>query len=141
MYIISVGKYRSPRQADRLETSRLAWSGPTESEPKDSHVRILDAVGRIPAGCVSTYGTVAESAGLPGRARLVGYVLRACPLSEGVPWHRVINASGCISVRRGPGANEQRRRLAGEGVEVDAMGRIDLSVYMAGVDMLVSGHA
>ncbi len=120
---------------------RLLSSAPTEPDPKDSHVRILEAIGRIPTGCVSTYGTVAESAGLPGRARLVGYVLRACPLSDGVPWHRVVNASGRISERRGPGANEQRRRLAGEGVEVDVLGRIDLSVYLAGVDILDSGRA
>jgi methylated-DNA-protein-cysteine methyltransferase-like protein len=116
-------------------------SASTELEPKDSHVRILDVIRRIPLGCVSTYGAVAEAAGLPGRARLVGYVLRACPLSDGVPWHRVINASGRISLRRGSDASEQRRRLIREGVEIDAMGRIDLSMYMAGVDAIVMGDA
>jgi methylated-DNA-protein-cysteine methyltransferase-like protein len=45
-----------------------------------------------------------------------------------VPWHRVINAAGKISLK-GPSAITQRIRLEGEGVHCDAGGRIDLKRY------------
>jgi methylated-DNA-protein-cysteine methyltransferase-like protein len=97
--------------------------------PKESHLRILQTVRQIPPGYVSTYGQVAEAAGQPGRARLVGYVLGSSPLAADVPWHRVVGASGCISERRGDGPTEQRRLLAAEGVELGADSRIDLLAY------------
>jgi methylated-DNA-protein-cysteine methyltransferase-like protein len=60
---------------------------------------IYAVVRRIPRGRVSTYGRVAELAGLPRRARLVGRALRELPPDSGVPWHRVLNAAGKISPR------------------------------------------
>ena len=60
---------------------------------------IYAVVARIPRGRVSTYGRVAELAGLPRRARLVGRALRELPPDSGVPWHRVLNAAGRISPR------------------------------------------
>lgn len=98
--------------------------------PSESQLRILDAIRRIPRGFVCTYGEIAAVAGLPRRARLVGQVLRVSPLADEVPWHRVVNASGRISERGGEGPRMQLRRLAAEGVEVDARGRIDLAVYL-----------
>lgn len=87
--------------------------------------RILAAVGRIPAGKVATYGQVAVRAGLPGRARLVGWVLRR--FGAEAPWWRVIGAGGRISARGDPdGEREQALRLAREGVEVGPGGRLDL---------------
>jgi methylated-DNA-protein-cysteine methyltransferase-like protein len=103
--------------------------GDTE-DPSEEQMRILRAVKQIPPGFVSTYGRVAAAAGYSGRARLVGHVLRTCPLAEGVPWHRVVNGAGRVSERPGTGADQQQRRLAAEGVELDAGGRIDLSVYL-----------
>lgn len=88
--------------------------------------RILDIIRLIPHGKVSTYGRVAAAAGLAGSARLVGRVLRDSPLAESVPWHRVIGASGRISVRPGGGPDEQRRRLLSEGVTVSRTGRVEL---------------
>lgn len=107
----------------RLRRSHLAV-------PADSHARIHAAVRRIPRGRVATYGQVAVAAGLPGRARLVGYALHALPEHTAVPWHRVINAEGRISLRRG-GAGEvtQRLLLEGEGVRFDAAGRIRLAEF------------
>ena len=96
-----------------------------------SHERILAVVRRIPRGRVATYGQVAALAGLPTHARLVGYALAALPAATTVPWHRVINARGEISLRRG-GADatvEQELRLAREGVQVVGIGRIDLARY------------
>lgn len=90
---------------------------------------ILGAVKRIPRGRVSTYGGVAEVAGLPRRARLVGTVLRQTPASRAVPWFRVINASGRISFPVGSDAyTRQRKKLEAEGI-VFSGGRVDLREY------------
>ncbi|HEX8318240.1 MGMT family protein [Longimicrobium sp.] len=95
--------------------------------PSDAYARIYAAVRKVPRGRVATYGQIATLAGLPGHARQVGYALHA--LKDGrVPWHRVVNAQGCISARADePGGSLlQRMRLEQEGVEFDARGRIDL---------------
>jgi len=83
------------------------------------------AVEAIPRGQVATYGQVAAIAGLPRRARLVGYVLARLPPDSGVPWQRVINARGEISLDAAAGAR-QRRLLEVEGVEFSAGGRVNL---------------
>jgi methylated-DNA-protein-cysteine methyltransferase related protein len=89
---------------------------------------ILAAVRRIPRGKVCTYGDVAEVAGLPRRARLVGTVLRQTS-GRGLPWYRVINAGGRISFPVGSDAYaRQRHKLEAEGV-VFAGGRVDLRRY------------
>ena len=77
--------------------------------------RILSVVRRIPRGCVSTYGTVAEQAGLPRCARLVGAVLSQ--RGEDAPWQRVVNASGRLSFALGSDSyRRQRAYLEEEGV-------------------------
>lgn len=97
----------------------------TNTEQSDAQ-RILAAVKRIPKGRVSTYGNIAEVAGLPRRARLVGTVLRQTPASPRLPWFRVINASGKISFPVGSDAYErQRSHLEAEGIEL-IRGRVDL---------------
>ena len=91
---------------------------------------IYAAVMTIPAGRVATYGQVAEEAGLPRRARLVGTALKNLTEDSGVPWQRVVNARGEISERPRPDAvTEQRILLEDEGVTFEANGRIDLKVY------------
>ena len=85
-------------------------------------------VRRIPRGRVATYGQVAELAGLPGRARQVGYALHALRDGDALPWQRVINARGEVSTRSEPGMDSiQRQVLEAEGLTFDAAGRIDLS--------------
>lgn len=87
--------------------------------------RIWAAVASIPPGRVATYGQVAEAAGLPGRARLVGRALRELPEGSPIPWHRVVGAGGRISPRGdGQGEREQRLLLADEGVVFTASGRV-----------------
>ncbi|MEM1230912.1 MAG: MGMT family protein [Pseudomonadota bacterium] len=71
-------------------------------------------VASIPLGRVASYGQVAELAGLPRRARLVGRVLSQLPAGSKLPWHRVVNAAGAIAERAG--ADRQRQRLEREGV-------------------------
>ncbi|MBU0657118.1 MAG: MGMT family protein [Gammaproteobacteria bacterium] len=95
------------------------------------HQRIYAIVRQIPPGCVSTYGDVATLAGLPGHARLVGYALHALPEFSDVPWQRVINAKGAISLGRAyPGGElRQRHLLEAEGVEFDANGKVELKRF------------
>jgi methylated-DNA-protein-cysteine methyltransferase-like protein len=88
-----------------------------------------EVVREVPPGKVVTYGQVATWLDSPRSARAVGYAMfnvdtRAHP---GVPWHRVINAKGEISV----GGNihrpdVQRKMLEAEGVTFDEQGRVDL---------------
>ena len=91
--------------------------------------RIYAAVRRIPRGKVATYGQVAEVAGLPGRARQVGYALAALKASTSVPWQRVVNAAGAISLRPMDGGISQRLLLEREGVRFDAGDRIALDRF------------
>ncbi len=95
--------------------------------PTTTHERIYAAVRAIPRGKVATYGQVADLAGLPGHARLVGYALHALPDGFDVPWQRVLNARGEVSPRVIPGADgHQRAVLEREGVVFDGKGRVDL---------------
>lgn len=86
-------------------------------------------MARIPRGRVSTYGRVAALAGLGPNARLVGYALHALPSGSDVPWHRVVNARGCISLSEADGGFQlQRALLVAEKVPFRD-GRIDLTRY------------
>lgn len=93
--------------------------------------RFYAVVGRIPEGRVTTYGAVAALAGLPGRARQVGYAMSSLPDDHDLPWHRVINARGEISARSGGPAFErlQRALLESEGVAFGTGGRVDLERF------------
>ena len=91
--------------------------------------RIIAAIKKIPRGKVCTYGNVADVAGLPRRARLVRTVLRQTPASRGLPWYRVINASGRISFPAGSDSyTRQRKLLEAEGVDF-AGGRVNLEQF------------
>jgi methylated-DNA-protein-cysteine methyltransferase-like protein len=79
---------------------------------------ILAAVRGIKRGTFASYGEVARRAGLPGRARLVGTVLRESGDASRLPWHRVTGAGGRIAFPAGSrSAREQLRRLEREGVK------------------------
>lgn len=114
----------------RSHTLATRSDSATWSPPKPSHLRVLQVIRRIPRGRVFTYGAVARAAGLEGRARWVGRILRDSPLADSVPWHRVVSSSGRISERSGRGPRLQRERLAAEGVELNAGGKINLRVYL-----------
>jgi methylated-DNA-protein-cysteine methyltransferase-like protein len=96
-----------------------------------SYDRIYAVVRRIPRGRVATYGGVATLAGLRGQARLVGYAMSALRPGTTVPWHRVVNAKGRISLRRpsSDGALTQRVLLERERVIFDSAGRIALGRF------------
>lgn len=91
--------------------------------------KVWAVVKRIPKGCVSTYAQVASEAGFHGHARLAGWALRHAPPKLKLPWHRVINAQGKISLPAGSeGAREQKKRLEAEGVKF-VKGRVSLAQY------------
>ena len=88
--------------------------------------RAKDLIKAIPRGKVATYGQIAALAGNYRGARQVARVLHSSSDKDGLPWHRVINGRGRISLPRGRGFEKQKRLLGREGVCVNALGRIDL---------------
>ncbi|MEC9328499.1 MAG: MGMT family protein [Pseudomonadota bacterium] len=92
------------------------------------HETIYRVVRTIPPGVVATYGQVATVVGCG--PRLVGYAMASLPASSDIPWQRVINSQGRISVRSdGMPDSRQRRLLVGEGIVFDAKGRVDLKQF------------
>ena len=87
--------------------------------------RIWQVIAAIPRGTVATYGQVAELAGLPGGARQVGQTLSRLPAGTKLPWHRVINAAGRISIAD---PVRQQALLESEGV-VFQDGRVNLKRF------------
>lgn len=82
--------------------------------------QILQVVALIPYGKVASYGQIARMAGLPKHARLVAYVLKHLEAEADIPWYRVINSQGKISLSKlnESGENIQRLKLVAEGVMV-----------------------
>jgi len=101
--------------------------------------QVYAVVRRIPAGKVTSYGRVAQLLGRSNAARAVGYALNALrdkpadPDFDPVPWQRVINAQGRISiVNQEHSAQEQASLLRAEGVEVSEDLRINFERYLWG---------
>ena len=93
------------------------------------HESIHRIVRLIPSGRVATYGQIAAFAGRC-TPRMVGYALAAIPSGSDVPWHRVINSRGRISLRPGSDGHEvQRGMLESEGVVFDERGRVELERF------------
>ncbi|MCL5033633.1 MAG: MGMT family protein [Bacteroidetes bacterium] len=98
----------------------------------DLYFRIWKAVKGVRKGRVATYGQIARLCDLRGHARLVGYALHNLPPNSDVPWHRIINAKGMVSLRRHTGAHESQRRLLEKEGIVFVNDKIDLAEYSAG---------
>lgn len=96
--------------------------------PDSFPMRVYQIVAAIPEGCVTTYGEVARLAGSPRAARQVGGVLKRLPQGSQLPWHRVVNRHGAISLT-GPDLQRQRQTLLSEGIQVSGSGQIDLARY------------
>ncbi|MGV1718960.1 DNA base-flipping protein [Vibrio furnissii] len=90
--------------------------------------QIFAVIHQIPHGKVSTYGEIARMAGYPGYARHVGKALGNLPKDSKLPWFRVINSKGEMSLT-GPDWDRQRERLVAEGIAVSAEGKISLKKY------------
>ncbi len=90
--------------------------------------RIYSVVKQIPYGKVASYGQIATLSGYYRQARQVGYALHAVPSDE-IPWHRVINAQGKISLNLEMGGAVQRKLLENEGVVFSPADVISLKEY------------
>ena len=87
---------------------------------------VLNIVGQIPRGRVTTYGSIAAWAGWPSHSRMVGRTLRYTPGAASLPCHRVVNKEG----RTVPGWSRQRVLLEEEGVVFKANGRVDMNRFL-----------
>lgn len=87
--------------------------------------QVYRLVRQIPPGRVTSYGAIARMLGNPHAARTVGWALHSLPAGSGVPWHRVINSQGRISLGPYEGGDLQRAMLEAEGVEFGPDGRVD----------------
>lgn len=90
--------------------------------------RIFQVIYQIPKGKVATYGQVAELAGLARAARLVGSTLKGLPKNTKLPWYRVLNSSGKISLPPEAGGKKQKALLEKENVAF-INGKIKLADY------------
>ena len=78
----------------------------------ESYKKIWEQAALIPAGQVASYGQVAKQAGLPRRgARMVARAGAAAPREMQLPWHRIVNAQGCISIPKTSARYEQQQEL------------------------------
>ena len=103
--------------------------------PQQYQALVWEIVRQVPPGKVATYGQIAGMIPPPGSlnlkdyeafgARWVGGAMANCP--PDVPWQRVINSQGKISLR--PGAEKQTELLKSEGVDFDEVSQTDAKVY------------
>ncbi|MCY7478283.1 MGMT family protein [Paenibacillus larvae] len=91
--------------------------------------KVIDIIKLIPEGKVMTYGQIAALAGSPRGARQVVRILHSMSSKYQLPWHRVINSLGEISIKDDELSALQKAFLEGEGIEVKEDNRIDLETY------------
>lgn len=113
----------------------MGFSSPPD--PKAFNALVWEITRLIPSGKVATYGQIARFIPLPSgmnprdyqawSPRWVGAAMSVCP--QGVPWQRVINSQGKISLRKGSGPNLQKQLLEDEEVHFDERERVDLKTF------------
>ena len=90
--------------------------------------RVIEIIQKIPAGKVATYGQIATLAGNNKAARQISRILHSSSDKYDLPWHRVINSQGRISLRIGDGFEMQKAMLESEGIQV-IKDKIDLAIF------------
>ncbi|WP_284140291.1 MULTISPECIES: methylated-DNA--[protein]-cysteine S-methyltransferase [unclassified Virgibacillus] len=90
--------------------------------------RVLTIINQIPIGHVMAYGQVAAAAGNPRAARQVARILHSMSDKYQLPWHRVLNKTGKISLR-GEAATRQRRLLEQEGIVINEQNQVKMAAY------------
>jgi methylated-DNA-protein-cysteine methyltransferase-like protein len=96
----------------------------------ESSQRVVNVIRDIPPGRVLSYGEVARRAGLENGARTVARILHSSSSKHDLPWHRVVNSAGKISLPDAAG-RRQKRLLQREGVKFRKNGSIDMTRYAA----------
>ncbi len=92
--------------------------------------KALNIIYNIPEGKVLTYGRAAALAGKPNGARQISRLLHSMSRKHDLPWHRIINSKGKISLRSSQGYELQKAFLESEGVKFSKSDTIDLKVYL-----------
>jgi methylated-DNA-protein-cysteine methyltransferase-like protein len=87
-------------------------------------------IKNIPKGKVLSYGRVAFLAGNPGGTRQVARILHSMSAKHDLPWHRVVNVKGKISLPQGRGYELQKALLESEGVCFSDADTIDFAIYL-----------
>ena len=118
-----------PARSSRAARASERVHGDIQGERTSAWDEVHRLVRKIPKGRVMTYGQIATLVENRLSPRAVGWAMHGCP--AGVPWHRVVNASGGCSTDRLPGfpGGLQRALLEGEGVRFRAGGTLDLTRY------------
>ncbi|GIU08448.1 MGMT family protein [Shewanella glacialipiscicola] len=125
----SFPKDKSPLYAYLQQDEKDIASEQTKTTTLSPMAKIWHIVAMIPQGKVSSYGKIADYAGLPGRARYVSKALKSAPEHLSLPWHRVLNSQGKISFEKNSHAFQQQMELLRmDGVTVNC-GKISLSEY------------
>lgn len=92
--------------------------------------RIIDLIRSIPEGRVTSYGNLATMAGNRSAARQVARILHTYSTKLQLPWHRVVNKDGMITIANEFGRAEQRALLESEGISFTSSGTVDMNEYM-----------
>ena len=102
----------------------------TKNNPETFTQRVIRVIKSVPRGKVATYGLIALAAGNPRGSRQVAWTLHSVTEKEKLPWHRLINSQGMISLPKGGGYEKQKKLLLDEGVAFDRQDRIDLDRFL-----------
>jgi methylated-DNA-protein-cysteine methyltransferase related protein len=91
--------------------------------------KVVKIIQDIPEGKVMTYGQIARVAGNPRAARQVARILHSMSQKYHLPWYRVVNSKGQISIQSDEAYHEQILSLESEGIEMRLGDIIDLCRY------------
>ncbi len=98
--------------------------------------RVKSIIKEIPKGKVATYGQIATYAGNPRAARQVAWILHSSSRKDDLPWQRVINSKGKISLPRMGGYEHQKELLEKEGIIFDENDKVDFKRFLFSINDL-----
>ena len=101
-----------PQRAERPQSLDLYIPG------TNFQIKVWEALLRIPAGAVTTYGEIASAIDAPRAARAVGSAIGDNPVAYLIPCHRVIRAAGTLGEYRW-GSTRKHSMLAWESLQID----------------------
>lgn len=93
---------------------------------------VIELIKSIPYGRVISYGQVAALAGNYKASRQVSWILRKSSEKYNLPWHRVINSKGSISLPEHMGGKIQKGLLENEGVKFKKNGTVEKKYFWNG---------
>jgi methylated-DNA-protein-cysteine methyltransferase-like protein len=118
----------NPIDYDELNMMKIRRQGTSESLSFSQKVKSI--IKKIPRGKVATYGQIAMQAGNPRASRQVVWILNSSSQKDKLPWHRVVNGKGQISLKRNYGYEIQKGLLQKEGVKFDKNDTINFERYL-----------